>query len=216
MYVLGLSATPYPISVTHGPENCGMYCQLRYEIRPYGHHAPTDVEFYQGMHGPENCGEKCVTQSDGESDICAISNIGDICEKPFSGVSGVPGVPDVCDICAICDIGDICEKAVSGVSRVPGVPDVPHGTENCRTKCVTRRNDGGPGDRDSNSCHSDMCMSPPGHGGFGDSQFAYMDAPGWTMPELETDRSRRRRTWQVTMIEGREALFELSSDPEMY
>ena len=42
----------------HGPDNCGMYCQLRYEIRPYGHYVPTDVEFYHGMHDPENCGEK--------------------------------------------------------------------------------------------------------------------------------------------------------------
>ena len=62
----------------HGPDNCEMYCQLRYNIRPYGHYAPTDVEFYHGMHGPENCGEKCVTQSDGESDIYNIYDIGDI------------------------------------------------------------------------------------------------------------------------------------------
>ena len=38
----------------HGPDNCGFYCQLRYEIRPYGHCAPTYVEFYHGMHDPEN------------------------------------------------------------------------------------------------------------------------------------------------------------------
>ena len=129
----------------HGPDNCGMHCQLRYDIRPYGHYAPTDVEFYHGMHGPENCGEKCVTQSDGESDIC--------------------------DIC------DICEKAVSGVLGVLGIPNVPHGSENCRAKCVTQSNAGGPSDRASNSCHSDMCTSPPGLGGFGDIQFVYMDAP---------------------------------------
>ena len=127
----------------HGPDNCGMYCLLRYEIRPYGHYAPTDVEFYHGMHSPENCGEKCVTQSDGESDICAI-----------------------------CDIGDICEKAVSGV------PEVPHGSENCRAKCVTRRNAGESGDTTSDSCHTDMCTSLPGFGGFGDIQFVYMNAPG--------------------------------------
>ena len=29
----------------HDPDNCGRYCQLRYNIRPYGHYAPTDVEF---------------------------------------------------------------------------------------------------------------------------------------------------------------------------
>ena len=127
----------------HGPDNCGMYCQLRNNIRPYGHYAPTDVEVYHGMHGPENCGEKCVTQSDGESEIC--------------------------------DIGDICEKAVSGV---PGVPGVPQGSENCRAKCVTRRNAGGPGDRASNSCHIDMCTSPSGLGGYGNIQFVCMDAPG--------------------------------------
>ena len=91
----------------HGPDNCGMYCQLRYDIRPYGHYAQTDVEFYHGMHGLENCGEKCMTQSDGDSDICDFCDIGDICEKDVSGVLGVPGVP-----------------------RVPGVPDVPHGSEN--------------------------------------------------------------------------------------
>ena len=90
----------------HGPDNCGMYCQLPYEIKPYGHYAPMHVEFDHVMHSPENCGEKCVTQSDGESDICAI-----------------------------CDIGDICEKAVSGVPGNPGVPDVPHGSENCMAKC---------------------------------------------------------------------------------
>ena len=72
----------------HCPDNCGMYCQLRYDIRPYGHYAPTDVEFYHGMHGPENCGEKCVTQSDGDSDIC---------EWAVPGIPGVPGVPDVPD-----------------------------------------------------------------------------------------------------------------------
>ena len=43
---------------------------------------------------------------------------------------------------------------------------------------MIRRNDGGPGDRVSDSCHSDMCTSPPGLGGFGDSQFVYMDAHG--------------------------------------
>ena len=69
------------------------------------------------------------------------------------------------------DIGDICEKAV------PGVPDVPHGSENCRVKCVTRSNAGRPGDRASNSCHSDICTSPPGLDGFGDIKFVYMDAP---------------------------------------
>ena len=26
----------------HGPDNCGVYCQLRYEIRPYGCFTPTD------------------------------------------------------------------------------------------------------------------------------------------------------------------------------
>ena len=82
------------------------------------------------------------------------------------------------EICDICDIGDICEKAVFGVLGVSGVtsvPDVPHGLENGRAKCVS--NAGGPSDRASNSCHSDMCTSPPGLGGFGDIQFAYMDAP---------------------------------------
>ena len=92
---------------------------------------------------------KCVTRSDGKSDICAIY-----------------------------DIGDICEKAVSAVPGVPGVPNVSHGSENCRAKCVTRRNAGGPGDRTSDSCHTDMCTSPTGLGGFGDIQFVYMDAPG--------------------------------------
>ena len=42
---------------------------------------------------------------------------------------------------------------------------------------MTWRNYGGPGDRASDSCHSDMCTSPPGLGGFCDSQFVYMDAP---------------------------------------
>ena len=102
-------------------------------------------------HGPENCGEKkCVTQSDGDSDIC---DIGDIGEKAVFGVFGVPGV-----------------------SGVPGVPDVPHGSENCRVMCVTRSNTSGSGDRDSNSFHSDMCTSPPELGGFGDIQVVYMDA----------------------------------------
>ena len=60
----------------HGPDNCGMYCQMRYEVRPYGHYAPTDVEIYHEMHGPDKCGENCVTRSsaggpgDGDSDIC--------------------------------------------------------------------------------------------------------------------------------------------------
>ena len=78
------------------------------------------------------------------------------------------------------DLGDICEKAVSGVLGVPGVPDVPHGSQNFWAKCVTWHNAGGPGDSlpvASDSCHSDMCTSPPGLGGFGDIQFVYMDAP---------------------------------------
>ena len=43
---------------------------------------------------------------------------------------------------------------------------------------MTQRNAGEPGDRTSDSCHTDMCTSPPGLGGFGDIQFVYMDAPG--------------------------------------
>ena len=38
----------------HGPDNCGVYCQLRYEIRPYGHYAPTDGELFHGMNDPAN------------------------------------------------------------------------------------------------------------------------------------------------------------------
>ena len=30
----------------HGPDNCGVYCQLRYEIRPYGYLPPTDGELF--------------------------------------------------------------------------------------------------------------------------------------------------------------------------
>ena len=76
-------------------------------------------------------------------------------------------------------LATFCEKAISSVLSVPGVPgvpDLPHGSENCRAKCVTQSNAGGPGDRASNSCHSDMCTSPPGLGGFGNIQFVYMDA----------------------------------------
>ena len=79
------------------------------------------------MHDPKNNGEKCVTQSDGKSDISAICDISEISEK---AVSDVPGVPDVCDICASCDFGDMCKKAVPGVPGVSGVPDIPHGSEN--------------------------------------------------------------------------------------
>ena len=53
-----------------------------------------------------------------------------------------------------------------------------HGPDNCRENCVTRCNDGGPGDRASDSCHSDVCTSPPGLSGFGNIQFGCMDAPG--------------------------------------
>ena len=159
----------------HRPDNCGIYCQLWCEIRPYGHCAPTDDEFYHDMHDPENYGEKCVTQSDGKSDISVICDIGEISEK---AVSGVPRVPDVCDICAICDVGDMCNRAVPGVPGVLGVPNIPHGLENCGVRCVTRRYNGGSDDRASDSCHSDMCASPPGLGACGASQFVYMDAPG--------------------------------------
>ena len=38
----------------HDPDNCGVYCQLRYEIRPYGHYAPTDGELSRGMNDPAN------------------------------------------------------------------------------------------------------------------------------------------------------------------
>ena len=39
----------------HGPDNCGVYCQLRYEIRPYGHYAPTaNGELSRGMNDPTN------------------------------------------------------------------------------------------------------------------------------------------------------------------
>ena len=112
------------------------------------------------VHDPQNYGEKCVTQSYGKSDISAICDISEISEK---AISGVPGVPDICDIC---------------VPGVPGVPDIPHGPENCRAKCVTWRYNGGPDDRTSDSCHSDMCTSPPELGVCGDSQFVCMDAPG--------------------------------------
>ena len=100
----------------HGPDNCGIYCQLRYEIRPYGHYAPTDVEFYHDMHDPENYGEKCATPSDGKSDISAICDIGEISEN-FKAVSGVP---DVCDICASCDVGDMCKKGPGKISLESG------------------------------------------------------------------------------------------------
>ena len=135
----------------HGPDNCGMYCQLRYDIRDIMHRWTSS--FNNGKHGPENCGEKCVTQSDAESDICEICDIGDIYEKAVSSVPGVPGVP--------------C---------VPGVSGVPHGSENSRVKCVTQRNAGRPGDRASDIWHSDMCTSPPGLGGF-QFVYMYMDAP---------------------------------------
>ena len=61
-------------------------------------------------------------------------------------------------------------------------------------KCVILSNAGGPGDRASNSCHSDMCTSPPELGGFGDIQFVYMDAPvsddagvGKQLPDFASD-----------------------------
>ena len=40
----------------HGPDNCGVYCQQRYEIRPYmyGHYEPTDGELSHGMNDPAN------------------------------------------------------------------------------------------------------------------------------------------------------------------
>ena len=131
----------------HGSDNCGMHCQLRYEVRPYGHYAPTDVEFYHEMHGPDNCGEHCVSRSRagvtsgveecdvyaGDVDLlrrgsdkqqcCIFSNV--VCASPTG--PGGSGNEDS----DICDIGDICEKVVSDVPRVPGVPDVSHGSENC-------------------------------------------------------------------------------------
>ena len=86
-------------------------------------------------HGPENCGEKCVTRSNagGPSDRASNSCHSDMCTSP-------PGDSDICE-----DISGVL--GVPGVPRVPGVPDVPHGSENCRAKCVTRSNAGGPGDR---------------------------------------------------------------------
>ena len=30
----------------HGPDNCGIYCPLRHEIRPYGCFAPMDGELF--------------------------------------------------------------------------------------------------------------------------------------------------------------------------
>ena len=38
----------------HGPDNCGVYCQLRYGIRSYGHCAPTDGELSHAMNDPAN------------------------------------------------------------------------------------------------------------------------------------------------------------------
>ena len=45
---------PTDMEFMHGPDNCGVYCQLRYEIRPYGHDAPTDGELSHGMNDPAN------------------------------------------------------------------------------------------------------------------------------------------------------------------
>ena len=139
-----------------------MYCQLRYDVRPYGHYAPTNVEFYHEMHGPDNCGEHCVSRSRagvtsgveecdvsaGDVDLlrsgsdkqqcCMFSSV--VCASPTgSGGSGNKN-------------SDICVRAVPGilgVPVVPGVPGVPHGPDNCGEMCVTRSYAGGPGDGNS-------------------------------------------------------------------
>ena len=38
----------------HGPDDCGVYCQLRCGIGSYGHCAPTDGELSHGMNEPAN------------------------------------------------------------------------------------------------------------------------------------------------------------------
>ena len=67
----------------HGPNNCGVYCQLRHEIRPYEHYAPTDVEFSHGMHDPANYDPGPGKYSPESGDMVAGSDfVGDIDPGP--------------------------------------------------------------------------------------------------------------------------------------
>ena len=67
----------------HGPDNCGIYCQLLYEIRPYGHYAPTDGELSHGMNDPANYDPGSGKISPESGIVMAMSDFaGDIDAEP--------------------------------------------------------------------------------------------------------------------------------------